>query len=284
MSEQIRWKPLSPFGAELDVRLNGEISSALSTALEQMFRRHYLLVIPGQDLSEEQQKRIMAILGPVPEYSDDLVSNDPAAGNQGSIKLAFHSDLSFAPEPDLGLSLFAMDVIDGASATRIASGIHSYAALPKALKTRIADLQALNVWSINQTRRNRLAELRSSDPRCAHPVVWPHPVTAEPVLYVTEMQTDCILGLSESESEALIAELFDYLYSPANVVTHYWRTGDLVIMDNRALQHGRDDVSNVGLRTLRRSSIARRSFFEQFPQFRTGESGFVDERHAPHMD
>ena len=284
MHKHIAWKPLVPFGALLDVRLDGEISPALSTALLQMFRRHYLLVIPGQDLSEEQQKRIVACLGPIPEDSDSLVSNDPAMGNQGSIKLAFHSDLSFASEPDLGLSLFAMDVIDGASSTRFASGVRAYAALPKAVKTRIAELQALNVWSIDQTRRNRLVELQSSDPRCAHPVVWPHPATGEPVLYVSEMHTDCILGLPEPESEALIAELFDYLYSPTNVLTHNWRAGDLVILDNRALQHGRDDVSNAGPRTLRRTSIAKRSFFEQFPQFCTQASGFVDERHVPSMD
>jgi taurine dioxygenase len=278
MSNTISWKPLSPFGAVLDLDLSKELTAAQAADFLQLFRQHYLLVLRGQNLDEAQQKKVMSYLGPVPSDAVGLTSNDPNVGLQGSIQLAYHSDLSFAAEPDLGASLFAVDLVNDASSTSFASGTRAYASLPEALKERLRGLKALNIWSIDQTGRNHVSSLKDSDPRSTHPVVWEHPATGERVLYVTEMQTDSIIGLPAAESEALIKELFGYLYAPDNIVEHRWRVGDLAIWDNRALQHARKDVSQVGIRTLRRVSIARRSFFDQFPQFRPGESGFVDER------
>ena len=55
----------------------------------------------------------MERLGPVPADDDGLVSNDPTVGLQGSGRLAFHSDLAFAAEPDLGASLYALDLVPG---------------------------------------------------------------------------------------------------------------------------------------------------------------------------
>ena len=36
--------------------------------------------------------------------------------------------------------------------------------------------------------------------------------------------------------------LFDVLYAPENTYEHFWSNGDLVVWDNRALQHCRSDV------------------------------------------
>lgn len=278
MSFAIETKALAPFGVELGIDLSRDLTSAQAAEFGRIFREHYLIVARGQNLSADQQRKIMSYLGPVPSDGVDITSNDPKVGKQGSIRLAYHSDLSFAAEPDLGVSLFAIDLIADASSTSFANGVRAYAKLPVTLKERIRGLQALNIWPIDQTGRNRVSSLKDTDPRCAHPVVWPHPATGEPVLFVTEMQTDSIIGLPSEESEALIEELFGYLYSPDNVMAHRWRVGDLVIWDNRALQHARNDVSQVGIRTLRRIYNARRSFSEQFPQFQTLKSGFNDKR------
>jgi taurine dioxygenase len=92
--------------------------------------------------------------------------------------------------------------------------------------------------------------------------------TGKPVLYLSEMHTDSIVGLAEEESETLIEELFGYLFMPGTIYTHRWRNGDLAIFDNRAIQHSRPDVSAVGPRTLRRITLAEQSLFEQYPQFK----------------
>lgn len=280
MTNLIPCQPLAPFGAELDIDLGRPLSKAQAGELIRLFRQHKVLLVRNQNLDEAAQKRVMAYLGPVPSDACGLTSNDPTVGLQGDIKLAFHSDLSFAPEPDLGASLFAVNLVDGASSTSFINGVLVYQQLPQALKDRIDTLEAISAWPLDQTRRNRASQLNPEDPRSAHPVVWNHPATGEPILYLTEMQTDCIVGLPEAESEALIAELFGYLFAPENILTHYWSNGDLVIWDNLATQHARKDVSQVGIRTLRRVSMARRSFFEQFPQLKPKDlKGYVDDRH-----
>jgi taurine dioxygenase len=75
------------------------------------------------------------------------------------------------------------------------------------------------------------------------------------VLFVGQMQTDAIVGLDEPASETLLAELWSELYAPRNVYTHQWRVGDLVVWDNLAVQHARDDVAVGSGRTLRRVPV-----------------------------
>jgi len=281
MTDLISFKPLAPFGAELFVDLGVPLDKAQAGELIRLFREHKVLLARNQKLDEAAQKKVMSYLGPVPSDACGLTSNDPTVGMQGDIRLAFHSDLAFAAEPDLGASLFAVDLVNGASSTSFVNGAQVYQTLPQALKNRIDRLEAVSIWPLDQTRRNRAAALNDNDPRATHPVVWNHPATGEPVLYLSGMHTDCIAGLPEAESEALIAELFDYLFAQKNIMTHTWRNGDLVIWDNLAVQHAREDVSQVGIRTLRRVSIARRSFFEQFPQLApAGLKGYADERHV----
>jgi len=99
----------------------------------------------------------------------------------------------------------------------------------------------------------------------------PHPVTGEAILYVSEMQTARIGSLPPELSEALLQELFGYLYAPAKVYEHRWRNGDVVIWDNLALQHSRPDLTGCVPRRLQRVAVADKSFFDLCPQFALGD-------------
>ena len=74
-------------------------------------------------------------------------------------------------------------------------------------------------------------------------------------LAVSEQQSDRILDWPAERSEAVLAELCARLYAADNVVSHEWRTGDLVVWDNLALQHGRPAITGPGERTLRRVAM-----------------------------
>jgi taurine dioxygenase len=65
----------------------------------------------------------------------------------------------------------------------------------------------------------------------------------------------------------LIDELIGYLWEPDHLYEHHWRDGDLVIWDNVALVHGRDDTSAGGARTLQRASVGAHHFFDLYPEF-----------------
>jgi alpha-ketoglutarate-dependent taurine dioxygenase len=85
------------------------------------------------------------------------------------------------------------------------------------------------------------------------PIGMRHPRTGETVLYVSQQQTREIDGLPESESEALLEELFSHLYRAEALYEHDWRNGDLVAWDNIAIQHARPNVTLEGpVRTLRK--------------------------------
>jgi taurine dioxygenase len=111
----------------------------------------------------------------------------------------------------------------------------------------------------------RVADLTPGSPSCVHDAIGRHRITGEPVVMAGEMHTDCVLNVAPDESEALLAELFSYLYAPGNVYEHRWQVGDLVIWDNLALQHGRPDFPDNEERTLQRVVLGTKSAHELVP-------------------
>jgi len=257
---------LTPFGVRVESDLSRPLDAQEQEQFRRLFEREKLLVFHDQKLSEADQVRVLGYLGRVlgrrGEYRE--ISAD---GNLGAGALCFHSDLSFTPEPFKVLSLHALEVVDGRTWTSFASGIAALEALPRTLRLRVDGLAA--VAAISQIQSHRAVPYAVPDflPQVTRPALIAHPATGEPILYVTEMQTARIEGLAPAESDALLAELFGYLYRPENVYRHTWRTGDLVIWDNLALQHARPDLTGCVPRRLQRVAVADRSFFDLCPQF-----------------
>jgi taurine dioxygenase len=96
--------------------------------------------------------------------------------------------------------------------------------------------------------------------------VIPHYRTGEPILYVARASTARVVGLAQSESRALLDAVLRVLYDEAHILTHHWRTGDLVIWDNMALQHARPSLKSGVRRTLQRVMIATHPQKAQMPQ------------------
>jgi taurine dioxygenase len=85
--------------------------------------------------------------------------------------------------------------------------------------------------------------------------VLPHPYTGQPLLFVNELMTDSIVELDDSDSEALLEELWSYLDDDAVRYEHEWQVNDLIVWDNLSLQHGRRDFPLGQRRSLRRFQI-----------------------------
>jgi taurine dioxygenase len=97
-----------------------------------------------------------------------------------------------------------------------------------------------------------------------HAVVGRQDVTDRPYIFVNSDMTGCVIGMSEPESDALLDELFAYLYAEKRIYEHAWRAGDIVIWDNRAVQHARAEIQG-GTRTLQRVTIAQYGYWDQYP-------------------
>lgn len=253
----------APFGIEVVTDLRIAMDQAGRKALQLLFTREKLLLFRNQNLSFDDQLRVAGYCGTV--LRDDDYRELSVEGNLGAIALCFHSDLSFTTHPHEGLSLHALDVKDGQSSTRFASGIRAWERLPEAIKLKIKDKRALALMSLVQSRRSLPIDPPASLPRAFHDVVMKHPATGENILYVTEMHSAFIEGFERSESDALLAELFAQLYAPENVYEHHWVNGDLLIWDNLALQHGRPSLEGCTPRRLQRVTLATKSFGELCP-------------------
>lgn len=254
------------FGWEAQVDLTRDLSAAQRAALLALYRRDGLVLFRGEALSRAQQQAACDLFGPAlrTELDNYVVSNVVEGGFLGKAELLFHNDIPYVPAPFLGGSLHALDVAEGAAATRFASALRAWECLPDGLKARVESLNALHVRGHMLGRRTTIADLDPGDMATVHPVVGRQEGTGRPYLFVNLDMSACITRMPPAESDALLEELFGYLYAPDNVYEHQWRKGDLVIWDNLAIQHARSATGNAA-RTLQRVTIARYGYWEQVP-------------------
>lgn len=256
---------LSPFGAEVDIDLSAPLDEPQKDAIRDLLNARGILLFRGQTLADADQSRVMGLFGNVlvEEGGHREISRD---GNLGCGQLLFHSDLAFTPEPFKLLSLYALEVSEGTE-TMFASCERAVDSLPLDLRARIAQLRATNVIPPSQSERLVSHGSPTNVPQATRDLLVNHPVTGRSMLSISEQQTARIEDLAPEDSDALLADLFAALYSPGNVYRHLWRNGDLVVWDNRALQHARPDQSATPRRRMRRTAVADKTFFQLCPQF-----------------
>ena len=266
MASQISHDRIEPFGVEAKLDLARGLTEEHKQELRRLHALEGLLLIRGLELSMEDQLEFCSIFGPVLRNEHDryLVSNVAQDGLFGDLELLFHHDITYVPAPFLAGALHALEVSEGVSGTKFASGLRAYERLPQTLRDRIDGLNALFVRPRNEDRRNRLTDSMPGDDCAVHAVVQKQKGTGRPYIFVNGQSTACLIGLSESESEAVIEELLSHVYAADNIYEHNWKNGDLVIWDNLALQHARGKITG-GVRTLQRVTVARFSYEEQYP-------------------
>ena len=264
MSFEVR--RLEPFGVEVDHDLARPLDDAGQAALRDLLYREKLLLFRDQSLTEADQVRIMGHFGKVlleEGYRFEIALD----GMLGTHRLAYHSDNIFLSDPIQMLSLYAIEVDEDRTSTLFAHNQKVLDAVPADLRQRLTKMDARAVIPMSQAERSLSYDTPDFLPQYVRPAVFPHPVTGEPTLLVTELQTSRIDGLPPVESEALLQQLFAALYAPANLYEHVWRNRDLLIWDNFALQHSRADQSAMTKRRLRRVCMGTKTFFELCPQF-----------------
>jgi len=259
-------RPLKPFGVEVEGDLSRPLSPQASDFLVDLVYAHGLLLARRQSLTHAQQTSLVAHFGPVMGVGKEMEYVAPDDGILNADALAFHSDMAFCPKPSEIISLHAVDVNDGETCTRFASGYLAYERLNPDQRERLSKLTAAQVSNKTIVRVVGY-DIPASAHRLDRPAIIPHRSTGQPVLYVTEAQTARFNELSRAESDALLADLFEILYGPDAVFEHYWTLGDLIIWDNHILQHGRPGFHNVKRRKLQRACVGEFSVTEQIENF-----------------
>jgi taurine dioxygenase len=248
-----RCQPL--IGAEIaGVDLTRPIAPAVADAIRAALVEHQVLVFRDQDISREQHAAFaglwiedpatpfhvtVAQAHPIPGHPE--IFNVIADGVKKTAADVWHSDESFRRCPPTVSVLRAHVVPRLGGDTIFSSGIAAYARLPDAVKARIRLLKAMHGLEYQEDRGlgdpDKLRRHIAANPSVAHPVVRLHPVSGKPVLFVNINYTGPILGLPDSESEALRAYLFDQFTKPDYQMRVRWRPHTIVVWDNRSVQH-----------------------------------------------
>jgi taurine dioxygenase len=260
-----------PLGVEVrGIDLHAVLDDDEVAQLLDAFDRRHLLMMREQDISGEEHVRWCRHFGPISRESPEgygFVSNVHPNGilREGAIR--FHADLAFTPDPVHALSLLAREVPEQGAPTLFADATGVLERMQPSLRARLERHSIVNVYdfTLPTDRRMRERDVAAGSPIVERPMIAPHPRTGVPVVNANALQTDRVVGLSEDESEALLAELFSVLYSPDNVLVLDWEVGDLVIWDNLAIQHERPDFPNLEPRTMQRVCIHDKALVDLVP-------------------
>ena len=152
----------------------------------------------------------------------------------------WHSDVSCDEEPPLGtmLQLHLLPPVGGD--TLFSNMYQAYEELSETFQKFCDGLSALH--ESEHVYRGRYSDRGVDDsgkvyPSSVHPVVRTHPETGRKALYVNRAFTTRIQELSEDESRAVLDLLLDHCEQLSFQTRFRWQKNDVVLWDNRCVQH-----------------------------------------------
>jgi taurine dioxygenase len=195
-----------------------------------------------------------------------VISNVKEAGKPlgvlGDAEVVWHSDHSYTEEPAAARMLYAVEVPPVALGgnTSFMNGYAAFDELPRDLKGRVSGLTIKHDNAISVTMEPRESSkpmesiLESSGPR--HPIISTHPETGSNSLLLGRRSRAYVNGLSLSDSEELLNELWSHSTRSCFCYEHRWCVGDLVLWDNRCTMHRRSAFDPKARRILYASQLA----------------------------
>jgi len=258
------------FGVEVAMDLARRRDGTAEDELRALMTAHGLLVFRNQSLSTDAHREAVACFGRIACGADgspkEMYVSNRRRSDAPDGELIFHYDYAYDRNPTEFIGLYGQEIEDGATPTLFASSAAVLDTLPTDLKKQIEGRVGLHACFLDRGAPDEIRGAVDDDaiPRgqpgwdakdwkCSHPLVWSNKAGV-PSLFACVQHTVRILGLAVAESDALLEALFGYLYAPANVYEHRWREGDLVIWDNRTVQHCRP-TPTAAARTLRRFEV-----------------------------
>jgi taurine dioxygenase len=235
---------------------------------------HLVVFLPEQDLSLDDLERVTDLLGgrDVTPFVDPLedrpyvirVIKEPT--DVLNFANAWHSDLSYLPEPPAYTLLHAWDVPDHGGDTVWSNQYLAYEALSGGLRKTLDGLRCVHSAGmaygtgglLDQFKDFSSMAIAPSEEAYAehvHPAVIVHPVTGRRALYVNPVYTTRFEGWTKEESHALLAHVQRLSINENFTCRLRWSVKTLAIWDNRCTMHNAlNDYSGVR-REMYRTSV-----------------------------
>jgi taurine dioxygenase len=235
---------------------------------------HLVVFLPEQDLGLDDLERVTDLLGgrDVTPFVDPLedrpyvirVIKEP--GDVLNFANAWHSDLSYLPEPPAYTLLHAWDVPDYGGDTVWSNQYLAYQTLSSGLRETVDGLRAVHSAGMAYGTGGLLDQFKDFSSMAiapserafaehVHPAVTVHPVTGRRALYVNPVYTTRFDGWTKDESQALLAHLHRHSINENFTCRLRWSVKTLAVWDNRCTMHNAlNDYSGVR-REMYRTSV-----------------------------
>lgn len=273
---ELALRPLAPgLGAEvLDMQI-ADLVAGEFPAIYRAFLEHQMLLFRDQELPPAAQVAFARQFGEVqihvmnqyhasghPElyYLSNLGPDGKPNGvhpDRGT--MAWHTDGSWRPVTGQATMLYAEQIPSQGGQTGFADMYGAYDALSAGEQARLARMRAVHNLDFSRTRRHGEEPMteaqRREVPPVAHPIARTHPETGRKCLFLGD-HAECIEGMDYDEGRTFIEELNARAIAATTVYWHRWRPGDLMVWDNRCLQHKAEPYDTAReARVIRRCTV-----------------------------
>jgi taurine dioxygenase len=222
-----------------------------------------VVAIRDQTLTPRQQAVFSRQLGPLetqdrktychPDDQDILILSNELRPDGTAVGIVdagdyWHSDSSHLEEPCRATVLYAVKNPQTGGDTEFINMYQVYDALPDDLRGRVEGRYGIHHISkilnprvnVSTARTDAVAyykEREKTTRDMLQPMVRTHPETGRQALYVSPRFTIGIADMDDAEAQPLLDRLFEIMLEPRFRYRHTWRDGDLVVWDNRCLNH-----------------------------------------------
>ena len=249
-SQSIEVRSLTPtIGAEIfGVDLGGDLTNEQFATVHDALVKHVVIFFRDQKMTPEQHKQFGRRFGKLHIHpaSPNLLEGHPEIllikADENSKYVAgevWHSDVSCDAEPPMGSILYMHETPEnGGGDTMFANMYTAYERLSAPMQRFLETLTAVHDGEhVYRGRFGWKQEPGKTFPRSEHPVVRTHPESGRKALFVNRGFTTSIVGLNQTESDALLDMLFQHIETPDFQCRFKWRPGSVAFWDNRAALH-----------------------------------------------
>jgi taurine dioxygenase len=246
-------------GAEISGVHLGKLDDATFSEIRTALLEHQVIFFRDQELSRDEHKafgqrfgglHVHPFLQPLKNEGHPEFVVLESDAKHPFVAEAWHSDVTFQPEPPLGSVLRCVAAPEFGGDTMWASMYAAYEALSATMQHLLSGLIAIHdtsrTFSRDTYRTEHIGGKRAEQVVSAeHPIVRTHPETGRKALFVNSIFTQSIKGMKPAESAALLGFLYHHIESPDFSCRFHWRKNSMAMWDNRCTQH-RVVADNLG--------------------------------------
>ncbi|EAW32934.1 taurine dioxygenase [marine gamma proteobacterium HTCC2143] len=239
-------------GAEISgIDLTQPLDNSIYADIRQLLVEHEVIFFRDQDISLSQHKALAESFGPLqthPAYGTiegfpeiTILESTP---EKPTMIECWHSDMTFKKHPPMGTILRSRIIPPKGGDTLWSSMTAAYDGLSSGMQNFLSSLTAVHDFAFGFKEslaeaggRERLAQAVADNPPVEHPVICTHPESGKKVIFVNELFTTHIVGMTAKESRALLGFLYEHIVTPEFTCRFSWQPNSIALWDNRSTQH-----------------------------------------------